>query len=221
MSKAACIASILLVELACHGSAFQAAEPSAPVTFPLALGIFDPDSPGNLPPYLIMFEQGVDKDGHDVRRPLGRLEALRGASKLFPESNQDPGLPVVLRGLRFHSKANVDGTAQDYDVELQGEFNAVRVPAARDDTKAFLSGQRTTFVLTGEKNYGVYAYVSMVKMDVQLKGEELFIFKIEADFRFREGLATYTSKTKHLAPPSGRDYLYRGAIAKLPDLPSI
>ena len=38
---------------------------------------------------------------------------------------------------------------------------------------------------------------------------------------FREGLSTYTSKTKTLVPPPGRDQLYRGEIATLPNLPSI
>ena len=48
-----------------------------------------------------MFEEGVDQNNKDVRGPLGRLEALRGPSKMFPDSNKDAGLPVVLRGLRF------------------------------------------------------------------------------------------------------------------------
>jgi hypothetical protein len=221
MNKIALVTSVLVVMLAVHAWPLPAAEPSAHVSFPLALGIVDPDAQEKRPPYIVMFEGGVDKDGQDIRGPLGRLEALRGASKMFPESNQNPGLPVVLRGLRFHCTNTADGTVTGYDVELQGEFNAVRVHSAIDDTKSFLSGQRTTFVLTGEKNYGVYAYVSSIKMDVQLKGREILVFKIEGDFNFREGLSTYTSKTKKLAPPAGRDYLYRGQIAELPDLPSI
>jgi hypothetical protein len=90
-----------------------------------------------------------------------------------------------------------------------------------NDAKLFFAGQRTTFVLTGERNYGVYAYVSSIKIDVQLKEREILIFKIEGDFNFREGLSTYTSKTKKLTPPAGRDYLYRGETAELPNLPSI
>jgi len=168
-----------------------------------------------------VFDGGIDKEGTDVRSPLARLEALRGASKMFPESNQDPGLPVVLRGLRFHCKLNSDGTVAGYEVELQGEFNMIRVPATNEDMKGFLSGQRTTFVLIGEKNFGIYSYVSSMKLDVQLSGKEMVIFGIEGDFSFREGFSTYVSKTKTLSPPSGRNYLYRGEHADLPTLPSI
>ena len=169
MNKIASITSFLLAILAIHPRQMPAAEPAASVSFPFSLGIIDPDAKARLPPYIVMFEGGLDKDGHDIRGPLGRLEALRGASKMFPESNQNPGLPVVLRGLHFHSENNADGKISGYLVELQGEFNAVRVHAAENDAKQFFAGQRTTFVLTGEKNYGVYAYVSSIKLDVQLK----------------------------------------------------
>ena len=133
-----------------------------------------------------MFAGGLDKKGTGIRGPLGRLKALRGASKLFPESNQDPGLPVVLRGLRFHCSYSPDGTATGYEVELQGEFNMVSVPVSKDDMKSFLSRQRTTFVLTAAKNYGIYSYVSSITMDVQFNGKELSIFNIEGGFTFRE-----------------------------------
>jgi hypothetical protein len=196
------------------------AEP-APVTFPLSVGIVDPDSKAKLPPYIVMFEGGVDEKGRDVRRALGRLEAVRGASKMFPESNQNPGLPVVLRGLRFSSKQAANGAMIGYDVELLGEFNAVRVPVAPNDMKSFLAGERTTFVLTGEKNYGVFSYVSSVKMEVELRGNELFVYRIDGDFSFREGLRTHVSRPKKLGPPNGREYLYRGEKAVLPELPVI
>jgi hypothetical protein len=198
----------------------MAAEPMA-VTFPLSLAIVDPDSKTKLPPYIVMFDGGMDANGKDVRRPLNRLEGLRGASKMFPQNNQDPGLPVVLRGLRFHSKQAANGAVVGYDVELLGEFNAVRVPVAANDMKSFLAGERTTFVLTGAKNYTVLSYVSTIKIEVQLRGEELLIFKIDGDFSFREGLRTHVSRTKKLAPPNGREYLYRGEKAALPELPVI
>ena len=136
---------------------------------------------------------------------------------MFPQNNQDPGLPVVLRGLRFHSKLAANGAVVGYDVELLGEFNAVRVPVAANDMKSFLAGERTTFVLTGAKNYTVLSYVSTIKIEVQLRGEELLIFKIDGDFSFREGLRTHVSRTKKLAPPNGREYLYRGEKAVLPE----
>src|SRR5262245_22343393 len=110
-------------------------EPAAQVSFPLDLAIVDPDSKENRPPYVVVFGGGLDKEGADIRGPIGRLEALRGASKLFPESNQDPGLPVVLRGLRIHSNRSPDGMVTGYDVELQGEFNMVKVPVSEEDMK--------------------------------------------------------------------------------------
>ena len=211
-------ASVAVTIVAAAAWKLLGAEPT-PVTFPLSLGIIDPDSKAKLPPYIVMFEGGVDEKGRDVRRALGRLEGLRGASKMFPESNQNPGLPVVLRGLRFTQRQVAKGIV--YEVELLGEFNAVRVPVAPNDMKAFLAGERTTFVLRGEKNYGVFSYVSSVKMEVQLRGEELLIFKAEGDFSFREGLRSHVSRPKNLAAPSGREYLYRGEKAALPELPVI
>ena len=196
--------------------AAQAAEPSFPVDF----AIVDPNSAEKRPPYIVMFEKGRDKDGNDVRGPIGRLEALRGPSKLFPQSNDDPGLPVVLRGLRFHRQLAADGTAR-YDVELQGEFNMVKVPVGDEAMQKFLSGQSVTLSLKGEKNFGVYSYVSVIEMDVKLQGEELLILQIEGDFTFREGLFSYTSATTKLTPPPGRTFLYRGERRALPTLPSI
>jgi hypothetical protein len=204
----------------------QAWEPSGKeisdqIFFPFDLAIFDPEAQEKRPPYVVVFAGGLDKEGTDIRGPLGRLKALRGASKLFPESNQDLGLPVVLRGLRFHCNRSPEGTITGYEVELQGEFNMVRVPVSHDDMKSFLSGQRTTFALTGAKNYGVYSYVSSIKMDVQFNGKELFIFSIDGDFTFREGVYRYVSKTTKLRPPASRCYLYRGEPSELPTLPSI
>ena len=191
------------------------------ITFPLDLAIIDPDAKEKRPPYIVVFSGGLDKEGRNIRRSLGRLEALRGASKLFPESNQDPGLPVVLRGLRIHRHRSPDGIVTGYEVELQGEFNMVRVPVSQDDMQSFLSCRRTRFVLTGAKNYRVYSYVSSITMDVQFNGKELLIFGIEGDFTFREGAFTYVSKTTKLNPPASRSYLYRGEPSKLPALPSI
>jgi len=196
-------------------------EIAAPISFPLDLAIIDPDAKEKGPPYVVVFTGGLDKEGTDIRRPLRRLKALRGASNLFPQSNQDPGLPVVLRGLRIHRNESPAGTVTGYEVELQGEFNMVRVPVSKDEMNSFLSDQRTKFVLTGAKNYGVYSYVSSITMDVEFNGKELFIFSIEGDFTFREGVFTYVSKTTKLSPPASRSYLYRGEPSKLPALPSI
>ena len=200
----------------------RAATTEPTFSFPLDLKIVDPGSPDKLPPYIVMFEKGTDKAGQDVRGPLGRLEALRGASKMFPASNDDAGLPVVLRGLRFHALVSSEAQLLGYQVELQGEFNMVKVDVSKPEMEKFLSGELTTFTLRGTKNYGIFAYESSVKMECRLIGKkELVVYKIIGDFNFREGFYTYTSATKQLTPPAGRSYLYRGHIERLPDLPSI
>ena len=198
-----------------------AGESSSETRFPLDLAIFDPDAKEELPPYIVMFPKGVDKDGRDVRGPLGRLESLRGQSKMFPESNKDAGLPVVLRGLRLHRMLDSDGPSASYEIELLGEFNSIKVPASQEAAKKLISGQPATFALKGEKNYGLFSYVSSTKIELQLAGDEVVIRKLEGDFTFREGTYTYTSQTLKLSPPAGRDYLYRGKRAELPALPSI
>jgi hypothetical protein len=211
------------VLLVSNGYGWQAPVVSPPpsISFPLDLAIIDPASAEKKPPYIVMFEGGLDDRGRDCRGPLGRLEALRGQSKMFPETNNNDGLPVVLRGLRFHQRVAANGVVLGYDVELQGEFNMVKVTVSEDQMKRFLAGERVVFTLHGEKNYGIFAYVSSVKIDVQLSGEELLIFACAGDFSFREGLRRYTSKTKQLEPPPGRPYLYRGERAPLPTLPAI
>jgi hypothetical protein len=203
-----------------------ASEPSpaalkSAISFPLDIAILDPAAQEKLPPYLIMFPEGVDEDGRDVRGPLSRLEALRGASKMFPEVNKDPGLPVVLRGLRIHRNQKADGSLAGYEIELQGEFNAIRVPVDLAEATKFLAGEPASFALKGEKNYGVYSYVSTTTIELQLTGDEVVIRKLEGEFTFREGFSTFKSKTLKLSPPTGRKYLYRGELAELPKLPLI
>jgi hypothetical protein len=222
--------TLVLTLVALSLTTCSAAEPVATsaksIKFPLDLAILDPDAQTGAdgrekPPFIVMFPAGKDKDGREVRGPLGRLEALRGQSKLFPESNDDDGLPVVLRGLRLHRQLKSDGSLAGYEVELQGEFNAVKVPVDEKTMHAFLDGQPATFSLQGQKNYGLFSYVSTTTLELQRLGEEIVVRKLEGDFSFREGLYTYTSKTLKLAPPAGRDYLYRGRQEKLPALPSI
>jgi len=221
MKRILILLSLALGTSTTHAWEPPAATPPREVTFPLDLAILDPDAKVKAHPYIVMFEGGVDDKGRNVRGPIGRLEALRGQSKLFPESNQNAGLPVVLRGLRFHRFPGPGGAGAHYQVELQGEFNMVRVPVSEGDMKKFLAGQRVTFLLASEKNYGVAAYNSSIKMEIQLVGDEMFIFDCTGDFTFREGLRRYTSKTKRLTPPSRREYLYRAERLQLPNLPSI
>jgi hypothetical protein len=213
---------LLVLVLSCTavlGEEPRRGEAGAERSFPLDLAIVNPESSDQRPPYLVMFQDGRDHKGNDASKAVGRLKALRGASKLFPESNEDPGLPVVLRGLRLHQRRRPDGSVAGFDVELQGEFNSVKVPLNLDEAKRFLAGERTTFSLKGEKNYGVYSYVSTIEMEVELRGDEIFIFAIDGDFRFREGFYSYTSKPARPRPSSGRKYLYRGSVSELPDLP--
>ena len=221
MSKLVAVFFVALGGLAFAEGKSLAEEPAAAVSFPLSFGILDPDVKEKQPPYIVMFDGGLDSNGRDVRRPLGRLEALRGASRMFPASNQDAGLPVVLRGLRFQRTAGANGGPVRYEVELLGEYNAVRVPVAVADMKSFLAGERTTFTLTGQQDYRIYAYSSSIKMEVQLRGEELLIYRIDGDFTFREARTSYVSKTKKLATPMGREFLYRGEKMVLPNLPVI
>ncbi|MCI0356998.1 MAG: hypothetical protein L0211_00740 [Planctomycetaceae bacterium] len=215
---------LLFVVVLVAAQAAQAAEPAKPKPvkeFPLDLAIIDPAGKDKQPPYIVMFPGGKDEDDRDVRRPLGRLEALRGQSKLFPESNKDPGLPVVMRGLRLHRLPSADGTLAGYEMELQGEFNAVRVPANKDEVARFLAGEPAQFSLRGEKNYGVYSYDSTTTIKLQLVGDGVVIRKLEGEFTFREGLRRYTSDPLSLEPPAGRDYLYRGERTELPNLPTL
>jgi hypothetical protein len=197
------------------------ARPKPVEEFPLDLAIIDPASKDKQPPYIVMFPDGKDDKGRDVQRPLARLEALRGASKLFPESNRNPGLPVVMRGLRLHRRQNADGSLAGYEIELQGEYNAVRVTANKDEVAKFLAGEPTRFSLEAQKNYGVYSYDSTTTIVIQLVGDGAVIRSIEGEFSFREGLRRYTSKSLKLEPPTGRDDLYRGERSALPNLPTL
>lgn len=214
---------LLLCALPCAPS--PAAEPVAkfkPVeAFPLDLAIVDPVGKDKAPPYMVMFPGGRDMDGRNVQRPLGRLEGFRGASKMFPESNKDPGLPVVLRGLRLHRWQAADGSAAGYEVELQGEYNAVRTTANKAEVEKFLAGEPVRFALQAQKNYGVYSYVSTTTLEIQLVGDGAMIRHIEGEFTFREGLRRYTSESLRLDPPAGRDYLYLGERSELPNLPTL
>jgi hypothetical protein len=215
-----------LVILGCFAAGrVHATEPAAqfkPVeAFPLDLAIVDPASKDKQPPYLVMFPGGRDMEGRNVQRPLGRLEGLRGASKMFPESNKDPGLPVVLRGLRLHRWLAADGSPAMYALELQGEFNAVRTAVNKADVEKFLAGESVRFALQAQKNYGVYSYVSTTTLEIQLVGEGALIRHIEGEFTFREGLRRYTSESLKLDPPAGRDYLYLGERSELPALPTL
>jgi hypothetical protein len=196
-----------------------AARPAPVEKFPFDLAIIDPASQDKQPPYLVMFPGGKDLEDRDVRGPLGRLEALRGASKLFPESNKDPGLPVVMRGLRLHRRLGDDGSVSGYDVELQGEYNAVKTSANKEAVEQLLAGESVRFALKAEKNYGVYSYVSTTTIEIQLVEDGAVIRSIEGEFSFREGLRRFTSESLKLAPPAGRDYLYLGERRELPALP--
>lgn len=203
------------------GAAEPAARPKPVEAFPLDLAIIDPASPDKSPPYLVMFPGGKDLEGRNVQRPLGRLEALRGASKMFPESNKDPGLPVVMRGLRLHQRLAAAGSVAGYEIELQGEYNAVRTIASKDEVAKLLAGEPARFALQAQKNYGVYSYVSTTTIEVQLVGDKAVIRHIEGEFTFREGLRRYTSESLKLEPPAGRNYLYVGERKELPVLPML
>jgi hypothetical protein len=195
--------------------------------FPLEYQIVDPDAKKNqtlkkgerkLPPLIVMFPGGKTDKDVDARGPIGRLESFRGKSKLLPESNDNAGLPVVLAGLRFHERRDANGKHLGYDVELQGEFNAVKVPAPEDAMEDFLAGKRATFELESKLDYGIIATASTTKLELQRAGNQIFIYSVEGDFSFREGFYTYKSPTLKAQPPRGREYLYYGEAGELPTL---
>jgi hypothetical protein len=198
-----------------------------PITFPLEYQIIDPDNAKNaavkpgekkLPPLIVMFPGGKTDADKDATGPIGRLESFRGKSKLFPDSNDDPGLPVLLSGLRFLERRDSAGKLQGYDVELQGEFNAVKVAAPDDAMKDFLAGKKATFSLESRLDYGIIATVSTTKLEISRTGDKLTIHSVDGDFSFREAIFTYKSPSLKKSPPPGRTYLYQGEVGKLPEL---
>lgn len=218
----------------CGASPAGTAEPAkkaAPVvrsiSFPLEYQIIDPDNAKNaalkpgekkLPPQIVMFPGGKTAEDKDATGPIGRLESLRGKSKLIPESNDDPGLPVFLSGLRFLERRDSAGKLEGYDVELQGEFNSVKVAAPDDAMKDFLAGKKATFALESKLDYGIIATVSTTKLEISRDGDKLFIHSVTGDFSFREAIFTYKSPSLKKVPPAGRSYLFHGEAGKLPDL---
>ncbi len=226
------VLSVILAFRFCTAAA--AAEPAkkpAPViksiNFPLEYQIIDPDNAKNatlkagekkLPPLIVMFPGGKTVDDKDATGPIGRLESFRGKSKLIPESNDNPGLPVFLSGLRFSERRDSTGKLEGYDVELQGEFNAVKVAAPDDAMKDFLAGKKATFSLESKLDYGIIATVSTTKLEISRNGEKLYIHSVEGDFSFREAIFTYKSSSLKKLPPTSRDYLYQGEAGKLPEL---
>jgi hypothetical protein len=218
----------------CGSSATVNAQPAAKaapivrsITFPLEYQISDPDNAKNaklkpgekkLPPLIVMFPGGKTAEDKDATGPIGRLESCRGKSKLMPESNDNPGLPVVLSGLRFMERRDSAGKLEGYDVELQGEFNAVKVAAPDDAMKDFLAGKKATFALESKLDYGLIATASTTKLEISRNGNKLFIHSVEGDFSFREAIFTYKSSSLKIVPPAGRAYLFQGETGKLPDL---
>lgn len=197
------------------------------ISFPLEYQIIDPDNAKNatmkpgekkLPPLIEMFPGGKTADGKDATGPIGRLESFRGKSKLLPESNDNPGLPVVMSGLRFLERRDSAGKLEGYDVELQGEFNAVKVAAPDDAMKDFLAGNKATFALESKLDYGIIATVSTTRLEISRNGDKIYIHSVEGDFSFREAIFTYKSSSLKKSPPPGRDYLFQGQAGKLPDL---
>jgi hypothetical protein len=212
--------------LAAETSVVGPAAAKAPM-FPLEFRIVDPDNAENnkkeadeakLPPLIVMFPKGLTHDQKDATGPIGRLESFRGKSKVLPHSNDDPGLPVLLAGLRFLEKRDSAGKLEGYEIELQGEFNSVKVPAPEKAMQELLTNKRTIFALESRLQYGIVATHSTTKLELELSGEKLYIYSVEGDFNFREGFYSYKSETLKTLPPSSRKFLYYGEACKLPNL---
>ena len=218
----------LLGALGCADATAQPGRPvAAPAKFPLEYRIIDLDNPDNfklkpgqqkLPPQVVMFPGGKTADDKDARDAIGVLESFRGKSKLIPKSNDDPGLPVFLSGLRFTERRDSSGKLLGYDVELQGEFNAVRVAAPTEAMEDLLAGKVATFSLESKINYGIIATLSTTTIKISRVGDELFIHSVDGDFNFRYLITTYKSPSLKVTPPKGRDYLFKGEAAKLPEM---
>jgi hypothetical protein len=223
----------VFVALAVSPAACLAQTPVAPEpadnepTFPLEFRIVDPDNPANaqkqlgdekLPPLFVSFPGGKTEGGKDATGPIGRLEAFRGKSNLLPESNDDPGLPVLLCGLRFIERKNTEGKLEGYDIELQGEFNSVKVRASEEAMQSFLAKKPTTFALESKLQYGIIATHSTTRLEIEWAGDKIYILAVEGDFNFREAFRRYRSPTIKKTAPQGRKYLYYGEAGKLPAL---
>ena len=212
----------LLITLATASSAVQGAD-----KFPLEYRIIDPDNPKNeevevvdkkLAPLIVMFPGGKTTEKVDATGPIGRLESFRGKSKMLPESNANPGLPVVLYGLRFWENRDENDKLLGYDVELQGEYNAVKVPAPLEAMQDFLAGKKATFALESNLQYGVISTQSKTKLELARSGNRIYVYSVEGDFTFREGFTFYKSPTLKTSAPDSRKYLFYGEQAKLPTL---
>lgn len=213
---------------ACQAQGPTAAKPKVEAPkFPLEFRIVDPDNPANaqkqlgdekLPPLFVSFPGGKTEAGKDATGPIGRLEAFRGNSKLLPDSNDDPGLPVLLCGLRFLERKNAEGKVEGYDVELQGEFNSVKVPASEEAMLSFLAKKPTIFELESKLQYGIIATHSTTSLEIQWASDKIYILAVEGDFNFREGFRRYRSPTIKKAAPQSRNYLYYGEAGELPTL---
>lgn len=226
----ACAAAFVIMGTVACSVAQEPFKPAATAlvtTFPLEYQIIDPDNPKNaklkpsekkLPPMIVMFPGGKTADDADATGPIGRLESFRGKSKLIPESNDDKGLPVFLSGLRFLERRDANGKLEGYDVELQGEFNAVKVHAPETAMQDFLAGKKATFSLEAKLNYAIIATVSTTKLEISRSGNKLFIHSVEGDFSLREGVYTYKSGSLKLMSPMDRNFLFEGQAGKLPDL---
>lgn len=208
-------------------TAQQAKAVPAPVKFPLEYRIIDPDNPDNLklkpgqqklPPLIVMFPGGKTVDKTDATGAIGVLESFRGKSKLLPKSNDDPGLPVVLAGLRFTERRDSAGKLEGYDVELQGEFNAVKVAAPTEAMEDLLAGKVATFSLESKIDYAIIATTSTTTMKISRSGDQIFIHSVEGEFSFRYLLSSYKSPSLKNMPPAGREYLFKGEAAKLPEM---
>ena len=218
--------SLAAIECRAEGSTSSVGKSETPI-FPLQFRIIDPDNPKNadkkpnelkLPPLIVMFPKGLTAEQNDATGPIGRLEAFRGKSKLLPESNDNAGLPVLLSGLRFLERRDKEGKLEGYEIELQGEFNAVKVSASKESMESFLAHKPTTFELVSDINYGIIATHSSTRLELQLEGDKLYILAVEGDFRFREGFFSYKSPTLKAPTPEGRKYLYYGESGELPTL---
>lgn len=101
-------------------------------------------------PFFRAFPAGKDKTGEDVSGTLGTLKFARGKSKLYPADDALPGLIVVLRRIVMIPTKN-----GDYEAILEGEYNAVRTPIAKDQIDKLQSGELTELKFASDTTKGI------------------------------------------------------------------
>jgi hypothetical protein len=126
-------------------------------------------------PYFRAFDGGKDRDGQDASGALSTLKFARGASKLYPREDAEPGMIVVLRRIVMVPRS--DG---HYTAILEGEYNAVQSVIRRETIEKLLSGEVTDLVFTSDTTKGIrpvaYRVQAQTRFRAQLRDGNLHFY---------------------------------------------